>query len=49
MYNIYKFDHRQSELISKYNVGLKTLLQEGLSEPISDEGLFAKLFFFGTI
>ena len=28
-----KFYRRQYELISKYNVGLKTLLSEGLSEP----------------
>ena len=28
-----KFDRRHYELISKYNVGLKTLLGEGLSEP----------------
>ena len=28
-----KFYHRHYELISKYNVGLKTLLSEGLSEP----------------
>ena len=28
-----KFDRRHYELISKYNVGLKTLLSEGLSEP----------------
>ena len=26
--------HRQSELIVKYNIGLKTLLQQGISEPI---------------
>ena len=29
-----KFYHRLSELIVKYNIGLKTLLQQGLSEPI---------------
>ena len=29
----YKFYRRHYELISKYNVGLKTLLSEGLSEP----------------
>ena len=29
-----KFYHRHSELIVKYNIGLKTLLQQGLSEPI---------------
>ena len=30
----YKFYHRHSELIVKYNIGLKTLLQQGISEPI---------------
>ena len=29
-----KFYHRHSESISKYNIGLKTLLQQGISEPI---------------
>ena len=29
-----KFYRRHYELISKYNVGLKTLLSEGLSEPV---------------
>ena len=29
-----KFHHRHSELIVKYNIGLKTLLQQGISEPI---------------
>ena len=29
-----KFYHRHSVLIVKYNVGLKTLLQKGISEPI---------------
>ena len=29
-----KFYHRHSELIVKYNIGLKTLLQLGISEPI---------------
>ena len=29
----YKFYRRHYELISKFNVGLKTLLREGLSEP----------------
>ena len=29
-----KFYHRHSELIVKYNMGLKTLLQQGISEPI---------------
>ena len=30
-----KFYHRHSELIVKYNIGLKTLLLQGISEPIS--------------
>ena len=29
-----KFYHRHSELIFKYKFGLKTLLQQGISEPI---------------
>ena len=29
-----KFYHRHSELIVKYNIGLKTLLQQGISEHI---------------
>ena len=29
-----KFYHRHSGLIVKYNIGLKTLLQQGISEPI---------------
>ena len=29
-----KFYHRHSELIVNYNIGLKTLLQQGISEPI---------------
>ena len=29
-----KFYHRHSELIVKYNIGSKTLLQQGISEPI---------------
>ena len=29
-----KFYHRHSELIVKYNIGLKILLQQGISEPI---------------
>ena len=29
-----KFYHRHSVLIVKYNIGLKTLLQHGISEPI---------------
>ena len=28
-----KFYHRHYELVSKFNVGLKTLLHQGLSEP----------------
>ena len=30
----FKFYHRHSELIVKYNIGLKTLPQQGISEPI---------------
>ena len=37
-----KFHRRHYELISKYNVGLKTLLSEGLSEP----EIFAFLYLF---
>ena len=29
-----KFYYRHSELVVKYNIGLKTLLQQGISEPI---------------
>ena len=29
-----KFYYRRSEVIVKYNIGLKTLLQQGISEPI---------------
>ena len=29
-----KFFHRHSELIVKYNIGLKTLLQQCISEPM---------------
>ena len=29
-----KFYYRHSELTDKYNIGLKTLLQQGISEPI---------------
>ena len=29
-----KFNHRHSEIIVKYSIGLKTLLQQGISEPI---------------
>ena len=32
--HFFKFYHRLSELIVKYNIGLKTLLQQGISEPI---------------
>ena len=32
--DISKFYHRHSELIVKYRIGLKTLLQQGISEPI---------------
>ena len=31
---ISKFYHRHSESIVKYNIGLKTLLQQGISQPI---------------
>ena len=34
-----KFYHRHSELIVKYNIGLKTLLQHGISELIFNGGL----------
>ena len=34
--------HRHSELIVKYNIGLKTLLQQGISEPIFYGGLVYK-------
>ena len=37
-----KFYHRQSELIVKYNIGLKTFLQQGLSEPIFNGDLVYK-------
>ena len=30
--SFYKFYHRLSELIDKYNIGLKSLLQQGISE-----------------
>ena len=30
----FNFYNRHSELIVKYNIGLKTLLQQGISEPI---------------
>ena len=29
-----KFYHRHSELFVKYNIGLKTLLQKGMPEPV---------------
>ena len=29
-----KYYHRHSEIIVKYNIQLKTLLQQGISEPI---------------
>ena len=38
-----KFYHRHSEFIFKYNTGLKTLLQQGISEPISYDDLVYKL------
>ena len=37
-----KFYHRHSELIVKYNIGLKTLLQQGISEAIFYGGLVYK-------
>ena len=37
-----KFYHRHSELIGKYNIGLKTLLQQGISEPIFYDDLVYK-------
>ena len=37
-----KFYHRHSVLIVKYNIGLKTLLQQGISEPIFYGDLFYK-------
>ena len=37
-----KFYHRHSELIVKYNIGLKTLLQQGKSEPIFYGNLVCK-------
>ena len=38
-----KFYHRHSELIVKYTIGLKTLLQQGISEPIFYGDLVYKL------
>ena len=40
---ISKFYHRHSELIIIYNIGLKTLLQQGISEPIFYGDLVYKL------
>ena len=37
-----KFYHRHSELIVKYNFGLKTLLQQVISEPLFDDDLVYK-------
>ena len=37
-----KFYHRHSELIVEYNIGLKTPLQQGISEPIIYENLVYK-------
>ena len=37
-----KFYYRHSELIVKYNIGLKTLLQQGISEPIFYDDLVYK-------
>ena len=39
-----KFYHRHSELIVKYNIGLKSLLQQGVSEPIFYFDLVYKLY-----
>ena len=38
-----KFYHRHPDLIVKYNIWLKTLLQQGLSEPIFYDDLVYKL------
>ena len=38
-----KFYHRHSELIVKYNIMFKTLLQQGISEPIFYDDLVNKL------
>ena len=38
-----KFYHRHSELFVKYNIGLKTFLQQGISEPVFDGDLVYKL------
>ena len=37
-----KFYYRHSELIVKYNIGLKILLQQGISEPIFNGDLVYK-------
>ena len=37
-----KFYHRHSELIVKYNIGLQTLLQQGILEPIFNGDLVYK-------
>ena len=37
-----KIYHRHSELIVQYNIGLKTLLQQGISEPIFNGDLVYK-------
>ena len=37
-----KFYQRHSELIIKYNIGLKTILQQGISEPIFYDDLVYK-------
>ena len=38
-----KFYHRHSELIVKYSIGLKSLLQQGISEPIFYSDLVYKM------
>ena len=40
--SISKFYHRHSELIVKYNIGLKPLLQRGISDPIFYDDLVYK-------
>ena len=52
----YKFYRRHSELIEKYNVSLRKLLQQGISEPefygelvYSIRKIVGKSFVFGTI
>ena len=39
----FKFYHRYSELIASYNLGLKSLLQQDISEPIFYGDLVGKL------